>query len=78
MPTIEPTKLRATINRERLRELRRGMYLSQRDLAEISGVSATTIANLEHKEGITAYGKTVRRLAQALDVAPDELVMQVE
>jgi transcriptional regulator with XRE-family HTH domain len=57
----------------RIKELRRQRALSQRDLARLSGVSYDTIAKLElgHRE---AQPRTVRRLAEALDVKPTELM----
>lgn len=57
---------------KRLRALREDRSYSQRDLAKEAGVSAGTIARLEagHRG---AYPATVRKLAQALGVAPREL-----
>jgi transcriptional regulator with XRE-family HTH domain len=56
----------------RLRELRERAALSQSEFAERSGVSRATIADLEAGNR-GAQPRTVRRLAQALDVAPEEL-----
>ncbi len=50
-----------------LREAREAALLSQRELSEISGVSADTITRLETEEA-TAYGRTIRRLAAALSL----------
>ncbi len=57
----------------RLRELRRGAAMSQRELARASGIAASTIAYLE--EGSRgAQWRTIRRLAQVLGVSPGMLV----
>jgi transcriptional regulator with XRE-family HTH domain len=60
----------------RLRELRQRRYLSQRDLAKASGLSPTTIANLEGGQG-AVLPRTVRALARALDIDPDYLTGRV-
>ena len=57
----------------RLRELRRQRVLSMRELEDRSGVSYNTIWRLEN--GLTgAHPRTLRRLAEVLDVDPSELV----
>ena len=43
------------------------------DLAEKSGVHRNTISKLENDRG-GAYPETIRRLAEALDVEPTELL----
>ena len=55
------------------RRLRVGQVLSQRDLAARAGVAANTIAELEAGKR-QAYPATVRKLAQALGVHPQELL----
>jgi len=57
----------------RLREIRESKYLSQRMLAERSGVSRPTIARLE-AGGEEARYNTMHKLAAALGVEPGELV----
>jgi transcriptional regulator with XRE-family HTH domain len=57
----------------RLKELRTKQFLSIRELAEKAGVSPTTVAEIESK-GRDAHPRTVRKLADALGVAPDELL----
>ena len=58
---------------ERLRELRRERVLSLRELEERSGVSYNTIWRIEDgRQG--AHPRTVRKLAEALDVDPKELI----
>lgn len=63
--------------RLRLRESREARFLTQRDLAKLSGVSAGTIARLE-TERQSATFTTIRKLAAALDVEPEELVIRDE
>ena len=55
-----------------LRQLREAKVLSQRELAEKSGVSPTTIINIETGK-IRPHPSTLRKLAEALGVAPEEL-----
>jgi len=56
-----------------LKELRQGAALSQRDLGRQANVSTATIYRLENlRRG--AYPTTVRKLAIALEVLPEELV----
>lgn len=55
----------------RLREQREKRAFSQRELAEYSGVSRTTIIKLEG--GRSAWPQTVRKLAKALRIDPSEL-----
>jgi transcriptional regulator with XRE-family HTH domain len=59
--------------RYRIREARENKVLSQVDLAEASGVSRTTIIEIEQGK-VTPRPATVRRLAKALGVPPEELI----
>ncbi len=57
----------------RLRDLRRSRGLSQRELGELARVSSGTVYRLENRlRG--AYPGTVRKLACALGVAPEDLL----
>ncbi len=57
-----------------LREIRRSRGLNQRDLARLAGVSAGTVYRLENQlRG--AYPVTMRKLASALGVSVEELVL---
>ena len=59
-------------NLHRLRELR---ALSQRELAALAGLSVTTVNRIEtgqHKP----MPRTVRKLAEALGVTPEELLTE--
>jgi transcriptional regulator with XRE-family HTH domain len=56
-----------------LREVRQSRGLSQRELGELARVSSGTVYRVE--AGLRgAYPGTVRKLATALGVAPEELV----
>jgi transcriptional regulator with XRE-family HTH domain len=57
----------------RLRSLRLARFMTQDQLAQNSGVGRVTIARLESGH-TTPHMRTVRALAAALDVAPNELV----
>jgi transcriptional regulator with XRE-family HTH domain len=57
---------------ENLRRLRQRRYLTQRELAEMAGLSADTVVKLE-QDRWEPRGRTIRRLAEALGVHPDEL-----
>ncbi len=61
------------VNVEKLRQLRRQKVLSMRELEDKSGVSYNTVWRLE--TGRTgAQPRTIRRLAEALGVKPEELL----
>jgi transcriptional regulator with XRE-family HTH domain len=57
---------------ERLAELRERRALTLRDLADLSGVDANTINQIElgHRK---ARPSTIRKLARALEIDPEEL-----
>ena len=52
---------------------RRRRGLTQRQLGELAGVAHTTVQRLETLER-GAYPQTLRKLASALGVAPEELL----
>jgi len=61
------------ISRPHLRQLRQSRGLSQRDLGELARVSSGTVYRVEN--GLRgAYPGTVRKLATALEVAPEALL----
>jgi transcriptional regulator with XRE-family HTH domain len=62
---------------DRLRRLRAERYVSQAELAEQSGVGAATIARIELGM-VKPRAGTVRKLAQALEVKPAELMTPAE
>ncbi|WP_041328953.1 helix-turn-helix domain-containing protein [Rubrobacter xylanophilus] len=58
----------------KLRRLRRERAWSVRELSERAGVSTETIYSLEHGRREWAWPRTVRKLAEALEVEPKELL----
>jgi transcriptional regulator with XRE-family HTH domain len=62
------------ISRDRLRQVRDMRLLSQRELAERAGLSPTTILKLESGRVDKPHPRTIRKLADALEVDPDELI----
>ena len=62
------------ISGDRLRRARDKRLLSQRELAERAGLSPTTILKLESRRVDEPHPRTIRKLADALEVDPDELV----
>jgi transcriptional regulator with XRE-family HTH domain len=61
------------VNVQRLRALRQQRVLTLRELEERSGVAYNTIWHLENGKR-EAQPRTIRKLAQALGVSPEELV----
>ena len=57
-----------------IRELRMEACLSQRELAERSGVSRSTVIRIEG-ERVKPHGSTLRKLAKALGVEPVVILM---
>ena len=58
---------------KRVKELRKRKGLSQEELTENSGLSLRTIQRIENGE-TDPTGETLRRIASALKVNPDELI----
>ncbi len=61
------------VDGRQLRRLRRERALSQEDLERITGVAQATISNLE-KERRQARPSTLRKLSEALEVEPKQLM----
>jgi transcriptional regulator with XRE-family HTH domain len=61
------------VNVERLKLLRRLRAMSQQELADAAHVGRNTISRIERGE-TGAHGRTLRRLAAALEVGVEELV----
>lgn len=61
------------IDGDRLRRLRRSKMLSLRELGERSGVAFDNINKFENERRY-AQPRTVRKLAEALDIDPAELM----
>lgn len=64
---------RAVPKLSRLKAIREKQLLTQRELAEKAQVSPTTIVRLE-REQVEAEFRTIRKLAQALGVKPQDLL----
>ena len=58
---------------DRLRDLRKRSLLTQEQLAERSGIGVATIIRVERNQ-VEPRGSTIRKLAEALSVEPEELV----
>ena len=58
---------------DRLRDLRKRALLTQKELADKSGVGVTTIIRIERNQ-VEPHGSTIRKLAEALEVEAQELV----
>jgi transcriptional regulator with XRE-family HTH domain len=58
---------------EKLRKTRKRKLLTQEQLAERSGVGIATIVRIERNQ-VEPRGSTIRKLAEALEVEPEELV----
>jgi transcriptional regulator with XRE-family HTH domain len=61
------------VNVKRLKNLRQLRAMSQKELAEESGVGRATISRIERGE-TGAHGRTLRKLASALGVGVEEIV----
>ena len=61
------------VDGQKIQRLRSRRLLLIGDLAEKSGVHRNTISKLENDRG-GAYPETIRKLAEALDVEPTELL----
>lgn len=58
----------------KLKEIRKSKNISQQELAERSGVSRATIANIERGTQVELLLGTVAKLAKALDVSISEII----
>ena len=68
----------ARIDGRRVKELRRALLLSQRELAQLAGVVTETVNRIERQPERTFRPETVRRLAGVLGVDPHELMVVEE
>ena len=58
---------------DKVRELRKRALLTQRQLAEKSGIGVNTIVRIERNQ-VEPHGQTIRKLADALGVRPADLL----
>ena len=63
------------IDGKKLRKLRREKALSQQDLMRMTGIAQATLSDLEGGKR-EARASTLRKLAQALEVQPKELMKE--
>ena len=68
----------ARIDGRRVKELRRSLLLSQRELAQLAGLVTETVNRIERQPERTFRPETVRRLAEVLGVDPHELMVEEE
>jgi transcriptional regulator with XRE-family HTH domain len=66
----------ARIDGRRVKELRRALLLSQRELAQLAGIVTETVNRIERQPDRTFRPDTVRHLAKVLGVDPHELVVE--
>jgi transcriptional regulator with XRE-family HTH domain len=66
----------ARIDGRRVKELRRALLLSQRELAQLAGVVTETVNRIERQPERTFRPDTVRHLAKVLGVDPQELMVE--
>ena len=67
------TQVLVEVDGQKLQKLRRRRLWLIGDLAQASGVHRNTISKIENGKG-GAYPETIRKLAEALDVDPTELL----
>ena len=58
------------IDGEKVRAVREGAFLSQRELAERAGLNHNTVWRIEGSATAEVHPRTIRKLAEALSVAP--------
>ncbi len=73
MPSAQPGPLGLLIRR-----FRRNAALSQEELAARSGVSARAISDLERGQRVAARFETVRMLADALELSPEDRALLIQ
>ena len=61
-----------------LRRARLRRHMTQKELEKAAGVNYTTISRLEVGERQTAYMRTIKKLAAALDIDPDDLIIYLD
>lgn len=59
----------------KIRDIREQKKMSQEELSQKSGVSRTTISNLENNIDKTAMTSTLVKIANALDVTVDQIFL---
>ncbi|MDP9357291.1 MAG: helix-turn-helix domain-containing protein, partial [Chloroflexota bacterium] len=67
-------RIEMRINPETLRRERMRRALTQKELAAQAGVSYVTLSRMENGSGGPVRPPTLRKIAEALDLAPDVLI----
>ena len=62
------------LDQKKIKNLRLERGLSQAELANLSGLTITTISNIENDHRDTVAGLTLKKLAKGLKVKPAELL----
>jgi transcriptional regulator with XRE-family HTH domain len=75
---MNSTRERLRVDGDKLRDLRERRAFSVRELAKVSGVSTEVIGALENGRRDTAWPRSIRRLANALGVSPEELMLRAK
>ncbi len=65
-----------TANGPVLRKLREDAWLDRKELAKMAGVAEHTIMRIELGDTLHPFRTTLRKIAKALDVHPDELIIK--
>ena len=71
-----PTMFKVRVNGEKLRQLRTDKFLSRREVADAAGLHPDHVGRLERGYGGGTRIENVRKIAQALEVDPHELVLE--
>ena len=61
--------------KNRLKELREERGISQEKLAEMSGISRTTLSKIENNEEVNVNTRTIAKLADVFGVKPSEIFL---
>jgi len=61
------------IDGDKVRAVREGAFLSQRELAEKAGLNHNTVWRIEGGGSVDVHPRTIRKLAEALSVNPASL-----
>ncbi len=69
----ERSRMSSPLNGERLRQLRRQKFLERKELAELAGISYSTLSLME-TENYLPKVSTIRKVARVLEVPPDSFL----
>lgn len=69
----ERNRMNSPLNGERLRQLRRQRFLERRELAELAGISYSTLSKMEFENYVPRVS-VIRAIGRALEVPPDSFL----